>query len=149
MVATFRAQERLKPIADTTGAIVNGRNSRPIARERELLMGRLDREIRPDDRRGEDLRQAVVAFFEADNQATRKEIWGDVLDAYHDVRAERWQAVVEQHGKISHYFDPRWGKLRPRYRDGPKKTAEPEPTPVFIELLAKVAAYLHRRKRSR
>lgn len=95
ILANKRASSRLKPVADTVLKLANGQASRPIAKEKQLLAARLDRELTDKDEQAGELRQAVEAFWRAyDRDASREVLMAcaaEVARLTQAIKSARWR----------------------------------------------------------
>jgi hypothetical protein len=107
ILANKRASSRLKPVADTVLKFANGQVSRPIAKEKQRMEARLDRELTDKDEQAKELRQAVEAFWWAYERDAEREVlmarFADVARLTQAIKSARWRRIEAQPGPIKHY----------------------------------------------
>jgi len=130
ILANKRASSRLKPVADTVLKLANGKASRPIAKEKQLLAARLDRELTNKDEQAKELRQAVDVFWRAYDRDAGREVLmrcaADVARLTQAIKSARWRRIEAKYGPIHHYFDG-FGQVKPQYRKRTVQQAKPLP----------------------
>jgi len=133
ILANKRASSRLKPVADTVLKLANGQASRPIAKEKQLLAARLDRELTDKDEQAGELRHAVDAFWCAyDREEDKDTLMACALEVTRftqAIKSARWQRIEAKYGPIKHYFDG-FGQVKPQYRKRTVQQRRPSPQPV-------------------